>query len=416
MAHSHQSQTIELPLALTQIQAANIADSLLYEAWTGRIHYEFTLSRKYVFLDPADVVTVKDQTLRLISVAYGDPGLIKIKAVCEDAAIYQSVAVCESSLLPVQSSASEIQLSSPTQLYLLDIPILQDADDDTGFYACVSRMLPEWSGAIVAQSNDNGQTFKELYSQMRSATIGITQNALSASTTTVFDEENILFVKLTTGELSSTTEINLLNGANACLIGQEILQFQNAVLQEDGSYRLSRFLRGRRGTEWAVPTHQNSELFILIDPATLHRIKSAASEIGLSRIYKAITLGRSIPASSPYTFINTAIGKKPLSPVHLQGDRNKAGDLTLNWIPRTRIQGAWRDGVDAPSDPEIKGYEIDIFKGQERVRTLITSTENIAYTAEQQITDFGSLQKTITLKLYAIGHTVGRGFPLEATL
>ena len=130
------------------------------------------------------------------------------------------------------------------------------------------------------------------------------------------------------------------------------MQFQNAVLQEDGNYRLSRFLRGRKGTEWAVPTHQNSELFILIDPATLHRIKSAASEIGLSRIYKAITLGRSIPASSPYTFINTAIGKKPLSPVHLQGDRNKAGDLTLNWIPRTRIQGAWRDGVDAPSDPE----------------------------------------------------------------
>jgi hypothetical protein len=341
-----------LPIALTNYQAAKIADALLYEAWT-----EFVLSRKYAYLGPGDVVSLNDQTLRVASVAYGDPGLVKIKAVLEDPAIYSSVVDEADVAASLPATNKEVPLPSPTQLYLLDIPILQDQDDDTGFYACVSRILPEWPGAVIAQSLDNGQTFKELYSQNRVATYGVTLTILPSGATTIFDEDNTSFVKLASGELASTTEINVLNGANIALIGQEIVQFQNAVLQPDGSYRLSRLLRGRRGTEWAVNTHQLSERFILLDPATLHRIKSPASEIGLSRIYKAITFGRSVAASSAYAFINTAIGRKPFSPVHLRGIRNNAGDLTLAWIPRTRVQGAWRDFVDAPRDPDIPhGY------------------------------------------------------------
>lgn len=41
--------------------------------------------------------------------------------------------------------------------------------------------------------------------------------------------------------------------------------------------------------------------------------------------------------------------------------------------------------MDTPHDPEIKGYEIDIVKEQTVVRTLAIPTENITYTAEQQI-------------------------------
>ncbi len=170
----------------------------------------------------------------------------------------------------------------------------------------VSRILPEWPGAIVAQSTDNGQTFRELYSQNKAAIYGLTQTVLSSGKTTVFDEENILCIKLTSGELSSVSEMDLLNGANLALVGEEILQFQNAILQEDGTYRLSRFLRGRRGTEYAIATHQTNECFMVVDSATLHRIKSPAADIGLTRIYKAITYGRTVSASTPYSFINTA--------------------------------------------------------------------------------------------------------------
>jgi|GEM_PF-1103853 len=413
---SQQTQTIELPIALTQQQATQIANTLLYEAWGSRTRYEFSLSRKYAFLNAGDFIHFNHKTLRLTSIAYGDPGLVKVKAVQEDVSIYPSVSEDESASWSVEPSIPEIPLPSPTQLYLLDIPILHDEDDDTGFYAAASHLLPHWPGAVIAESKNNGQTFKALYSQNHAATVGITQNVLLPGKTTIFDEENSLMVKLSHGELSSTTEFNVLNGENLCLVGQEILQFQNATLQPDGSYQLTQLLRGRRGTEWAVNTHQISEPFILLDSNNIHRIKSSAADIGLLRIYKAITFGRSVVDTTPYSFINTAVGKKPLSPVHVQGICNPTGDLTLTWIPRTRLQGAWRDGVDATKDPEIKSYEIDIVKEQVVIRTLTSMTEEIIYTAEQQIADFGNLQKSITLKLYAIGHTVGRGFPLETTV
>lgn len=424
-APHQQAGTMELPMALTPQQALQIAERLLNEAWSQRTHLELTLSRKYAHLDPSDLICINDQCWRINSLAYGDPGLVKVKAVSFDQNIYdvslqkavtKEATYPEITLATVNNNPQAIAFPSPTQLLLFDIPVLQDNDDDCGFYAAVSKVLPEWSGAIVAESTDNGQTFRELYSQNKAATYGFTQTALGIGKTTVFDEENTLVVQLTHGELSSVSERDLLNGANLAIVGQEILQFQNAILQQDGSYGLSRFLRGRKGTEWAVSNHQAHETFILVDPVTLHRIKSPASEIGLTRIYKAITYGRTVSASTPQSFINMAQGKKPLSPVHLQGTRNSAGDLTFTWIARTRIQGAWRDGVDAASDPEITGYEVDILKEQNVMRTLSTSLEAATYTAEQQRNDFGDGQLTIDLKLYAIGRTVGRGFSAVATL
>jgi hypothetical protein len=39
----------------------------------------------------------------------------------------------------------------------------------------------------------------------------------------------------------------VLNGANACLIGNEVIQFQTATLIGDNQYRLSGLLRGQAG-------------------------------------------------------------------------------------------------------------------------------------------------------------------------
>ena len=206
------------------------------------------------------------------------------------------------------------------------------------------------------------------------------------------------------------------DGGNFAIVGAEILQFQDAILQPDGSYRLSRFLRGRCGTEGAVFTHQTHESFILVDPATLYRLKTPAGDIGLSRVYKAITYGRGIGASTPYSFTNTAQGKKPWSPVHLRAKKTDGEDVAFTWIPRSRIQGAWRDWVDTPPDPEVTGYEIDILNENRVIRTLPTPTETAIYTREQQCADFGEPQTSITLNLYAIGRTVGRGFPATETL
>ncbi len=120
-----------------------MANRLLYEAWAQRTQYEFTLSRSYAYCDPADLICINDQCLRITSLAYGDPGLVKIKAVSEDSRRYDSTLQTreeESRSTPTQNN-TDVLLPSPTQLMLYDIPILQDTDDDTGFYVeCFSHL------------------------------------------------------------------------------------------------------------------------------------------------------------------------------------------------------------------------------------------------------------------------------------
>jgi hypothetical protein len=393
--------------------AAKIADVLLYDAWTQRTQFEFTLSRKYAFLDPTDVVVIEDQIMRLVNVDYGDPGILKIKAVMEDATVYTSYATGAD---VTTQTANELRLLSPSKLFLLDIPILQDRDDDEGFYASVSGVLSGWPGAVVSKSNDGGDTYAEVYSNNTPATYGVTLTALPDYKTTIFDNASEVSVKLTSGALNSITTLSILNGANACLIGNEILQFQYAELQEDGSYLLHRLLRGRRGTESTTGSHFAGDTFLLIEPATWHRIKSSEAEIGVKRIYKAITFGRTIQQSYAQSFTNTAVGKKTFNPVGIKASRNEDEDLTITWIRRTRVGGSWRDYVEATIDHEITGYQIDIFDGDTVVRTLNAASEAVEYVATDQTTDFGSPQSSIHFKIYAIGQTVGRGFPAEATV
>ena len=54
------------------------------------------------------------------------------------------------------------------------------------------------------------------------------------------------------------------NGANAALLGEEIIQFQTAILVGAGLYTLSNLLRGRRATEGATSSHAVGENFVLL--------------------------------------------------------------------------------------------------------------------------------------------------------
>ena len=58
----------------------------------------------------------------------------------------------------------------------------------------------------------------------------------------------------------------------------------------------------------------------------------------------------------------------------------------------------------------------DILAGATIKRTLAATTPAATYTAAQQTADFGSPQPTVSLRLYQLSATHGRGTPREATL
>ena len=129
-----------------------------------------------------------------------------------------------------------------------------------------------------------------------------------------------------------------------------------------------------------------------LDPATLTRI-SSLDEVGLGRFYRAVSIGSdpSLPEAVPFT--NEAASLRPYAPVHIQGSRDGAGDLTITWVRRTRFSGEWRDLIDAPLNEVSETYEVDVLDGTgEVVRTLGTTSPSVVYTAADQTSDFGAPQ------------------------
>jgi len=118
------------------------------------------------------------------------------------------------------------------------------------------------------------------------------------------------------------------------------------TVNNNGTYTLSKLLRGRRGTEWATGSHTAGEivLFPLIDGGMVHE-QISLSLLNLLRYYKAVTVGADLN-SSPTSQGIALQGRdlKPYAPASFTGTKS-SGDFTLTWQRRTRLGGALLDGT-----------------------------------------------------------------------
>jgi hypothetical protein len=108
---------------------------------------------------------------------------------------------------------------------------------------------------------------------------------------------------------------------------------------------------------------------------------------------------------------------KPYAPVQPGVGRDATGNITIKWIRRTRVGGAWIDSVDASLGEDSESYEVDIFSSSTYVtlkRTISVTAQTASYTAAQQVTDFGGNQSTIYFKVYQVSAQVGRGTALTS--
>ena len=175
----------------------------------------------------------------------------------------------------------------------MDVPILQDSDNDAGFYVATKGDSALYPGSAVFNSVDD-VTYVRKATVMENAVFGVCTTTLGDWTHgRVFDEMNTVTVNVGAGSLASTTRDNVLHSLamNAMLIGSEMIQFRTANLTAPGIYVLSGLLRGGRGTEWAMTGHVASERCVLLQAAGLRRIAMVNTDLGLPRYYKGVTLG-----------------------------------------------------------------------------------------------------------------------------
>lgn len=429
-------QTLDLDLVLSQTMARQIAEKTLFTTWMERQPYAFNLWRAfYALLDATDTVEFVFEGIpyqsRLKAITVGQNMAMKIESVSQLAAAYASAAAGGSSLGYVVTVNSDGGVSIAL---IFDIPYLQDSDASldrlsNGLYVAVVGEDPDWSGGVLLQSPD-GSTYNTLANETFSAVFGYATTKLpDAPVFWMWDNTSTLNIVMARGSLAGSTDALVLAGANTLLVGSEVVSFVNCVQEMDGSFTISRLLRGRRNTEpfstgHATPSGSplRGDLCLVIGPS-LQRVTFPNSFIGKTEDYKAVTDGGDPTLVTPSTFTSAGNDLKPASPVGLSGTRDMSSNLTVGFIRRTRYGGLGLVGP-TPLCEDSESYSMDVYNGSSVVRTIAwtpgtydgNGNPTIAYSAAQQTSDFGSTQSSVHVKIYQISVQVGRGFPADATV
>ncbi len=414
VTESKLADTINLPVVFEDQQAKNAAEVALYLRWLSRTQFQFWVNDDYAALEPTDVITVDADGVShqmRITRTLRDRGLMRISAVSEDVSVYTVNGT--PGLTPNVITAPII--IGTTRMEALDMPALpSDNPEEATLRFAFAGEFEQWRGVVLYRSEDAGANYARLLDGGSEALIGAAASVLASGPSTVFDEVGEVTVLLVgNGTLESVSELAVLNGANSALLGDEIIQFQYAEEIEPGKYTLSRLLRGRLGTEFAIDTHVLGERFVLLDGAIQKEVM-ATQFIGRALAYKPVTVGATLGTTEAEDITFTGRCLKPYAPVHVSGVRGVAGNLIVSWIRRTRIGGEWRDGVDVPLSEAVEMYEVEVLDSVDVVRTFSVTTPMVTYSDAEQITDFGSVQAIVTVRIYQMSEKIGRGWPAVA--
>lgn len=411
---------MEIPLVMTADEAAKKADTLLYMYWLERYDVKFNLPPTYANLEPSDVVTIDNMQCRITAINYTSDGRLECDAKLNDSAVYVSVAEGEE---PPEGT-NTITYGGPSSYVLIDTVCVDTAQNSYGYIAAMTGLTDAWPGGYLYESRDSGTSWEDIQAFAGPVPIGIASNALATKPSSVIDASSVLDVEMMSGDLFSVTELQMLNGANHFAYGAdgrwEIIAAKNCVLQMDGTYKLYDMLRGRFGTEHNTGNHAVGDYLVYLPDSDIAFIGANSSDIGATYQYKGITAYDSIESGTVGTFAYQAQNLKPLAPVYLNGNRHPTtNNWTLTWIRRTRIDGAWLNFVDAGLGETTESYEVDIFSNSSYTvlkRTIAVTAQTASYTSAQQVTDFGSNQSTLYVKIYQLSASVGRGNALTASI
>ena len=316
----------------------------------------------------------------------------------------------------------------PPAVAILDLPQLRDGMAPHQPLAAVHAV--PWPGRIAAWFSPGEDGFTLATTVGRPARIGRLVSPLHAGPTSRFDLGNLAIVDLTYGTLASVTDLALFAGANAMAIEStsgvwEVLQAGNAELIAPGRYRLSRLLRGQRGTEGAIGSPAPVGARVVVLDEALAPLPLPEAAIGLEANW------RFGPASKPVAdrsyrqlgFTPEGVGLRPFSVAHVRQPWRMArasGDLVIAWTRRSRaLAGDSWTAADVPLAEEREAYEVEILDGTNVVRTLATSSTSVTYTATQQLADWGVLLghgDALDVRIFQLSALVGRGAPASVTL
>ena len=464
--------TLTFNLVLTASEAATIADRALILAWLQKYTYKFKLPPAYLYLEPGDLIFNHFDDLgypiKLTQTRIGANLILDCEGVAHDTYFWNLVRVLEEGGLtvgvadynvvievngevrsvvdtqgntyiegtdytidsngkvqvlsggniaegtdliistntePTQSNEDlgAIASAGDTELLILDIPLIDNDDPDFTLYLAAGGG-ENWTGAAIYVSTDNS---RYIY-----ATTIETYSVYGTCLTDFASGE--VTIQVNRAELESVTDSDLSLGFNLALIGDRICQFKTAQLTDLNTYQLSEITTGLRGTE-TQPLPVTGDRFVLLtgENAIIAKIQGNASDINQVRYFKAVSSGQTLDEVSPVTITIQGIAQRPYAPVNLHATKNGVGDITITWDRRDRHDAL--NTKNPPLSEDSEKYLLEILDGDAVKRSFYTNSSSSIYLATDQITDFGSIQTNISVRVAQVSSSYGNGSTATST-
>ena len=219
-----------------------------------------------------------------------------------------------------------------------------------------------WRRASLLLSTDaessSGPSWDDVGVTAAPAVMGTVAVPPGAGSAVLADLAGSLVVVLAHGGMTlvPADDASLDRGVNLALVGDELLQFGEAEELGANRWRLSRLLRGRRGTEWVAGEQAAGDRFVLLQADTVRTIALPAG----TRSARVLGSGLGDPLAVEAAAVLDGASVRPPSVARLcweaAGPDEAPGHAVVRWIRRSRAGWRWSDGADVALGEEFERY------------------------------------------------------------
>jgi hypothetical protein len=352
---------------------------------------EFSLPDSWIWLTVGDIVTLDGERLRITEIEIDD-GFQNYKTTHDRQSSYSS-AINGVPLVPPSDPPTLIV--GDTVLQFIDSHILKDSDDRLGYYVGISGASEAWTGAFVELSRDGGTSYPENITASVGCIMGTLTTVLPTHNRYYPDDKNVLTVELlrSDSELVAASLTEMMNRTNLAIVGNELINFSEAVEISPNIWEVSYLLRGRKGS--GIIQHEIGERFVLLDRSRLSFIDAELYELSMNLTFRATTFGAS--SGTVQTVAFTGKSQTERTPGYLQAYRVGA-NIVASWQGAGRLGGMTSIGMGQ----YFTGYRVTI-NGTPQDTTAQTLT----------FTDPGG---SVTIRVQQINSLTGVGDYTEITI
>jgi len=395
------SQDLQSPVIMNADEAKRVVTinhKVMIE--DNKNQFNFKLSDKFLGLVPANNIFIpvgsKYVRARITQIEIND-GHQSYQLLQDRQSAYNSASQLEGypAYTPTEPPSAIV---GPTIIQPIDSRIISDSDDSLGCYIALGISTQTWQGAIVELSVDGGANYIDNFTGYVAAVMGTIRDSFEAHPVDYPDQANAFSVELynVDDELYSANQEQLQNRTNLCIVGDEIMQFGDAVQTTSGSvWDISYLLRGRKGTD--AVAHAAGERFVMMDRSGLYFLPAELAYLGKTLTLRATSLNGTDTDITTTTFVYNGNSQVEYPVAYLSASRDGAGSGTISW------QGVGKLGSGASVAMGIYFKEY-----------LVTLTDGVTtqtyHTTDQSLTsDLSAFSGDVTATVSAVNTLTGEG-------